>query len=79
MLVKYKYDDETEKNIKRFKSYLAEYEKLLIAKLKEEGLENTGNGYPQAFYDDTGRKSILEEITKIRSLAVPVSIEFIGF
>ena len=76
MLVKYTYDDETEKNIKRFKSYLAQYEELLRAKHKKQGLER--NAATEAYFCDAGRNSILEQITKIQSLAVPVSIEFAG-
>jgi hypothetical protein len=76
MLVKYTYDEKTEENLKRFKSVLFEYEALLEKKIKERGLHD--NEARVCFLEDAGRKSILNQLVKITSVAIPVSVEFAG-
>ena len=76
MNVKYTYDEKTEENLEKFRSALSEYEELLKKKIDERGLYDIDAR--NAFLHDSGRISILNQMTKIHSLAVPVSIEFTG-
>ena len=76
MNVNYTYDKKTEENIKRFESYLYQYENCLRERLAGDNLSR--DDFSRAFLTNEGRLSIINKITKIQDLAIPVSIEFTG-
>jgi len=71
--MEYTYDEDTKRRIDEVKLILSQYEKLLQEKLRKRGL--TGYDLNRAYLNDEYRQLLLDRLTLIYSLAIPVSIK----